>query len=57
MKHISPRERHTLFDDAQGIFTGTLFVSLAMVIFNQAGLLTGGKAGLAFVLHNATGMS
>jgi uncharacterized membrane-anchored protein YitT (DUF2179 family) len=57
MKHLSPPERHTLFDDAQGIFTGTLFVSLAMVIFNQAGLLTGGTAGLAFVLHYATGMS
>jgi uncharacterized membrane-anchored protein YitT (DUF2179 family) len=28
-----------------------------MVIFNQAGLLTGGTAGLAFVLHYATGMS
>ncbi|AYQ30217.1 MULTISPECIES: YitT family protein [unclassified Polaromonas] len=50
-------ERHTLFDDAQGIFTGTLFVSLAMVIFNQAGLLTGGTAGVAFVLHYATGVS
>jgi uncharacterized membrane-anchored protein YitT (DUF2179 family) len=50
-------ERHSLFDDAQGIFTGTLFVSLAMVIFNQAGLLTGGTAGVAFVLHYATGVS
>lgn len=57
MKTILPPERHSLFDDVQGIFTGTLFVSLALVIFNQAGLLTGGTAGLAFVLHYATGMS
>jgi len=32
-------------------------VSLALVIFNQAGLLTGITAGLAFVLHYATGVS
>ncbi len=57
MAQLTPPERHTLFDDAQGIFTGTLFVSLAMVIFNQAGLLTGGTAGVAFVLHYATGVS
>ncbi|MEO7885229.1 YitT family protein [Polaromonas sp.] len=57
MDPFPPPDRHTLFDDAQGIFTGTLFVSLAMVIFNQAGLLTGGTAGVAFVLHYATGVS
>ncbi|MDO9360261.1 MAG: YitT family protein [Polaromonas sp.] len=56
MKKLEPPARHTRFDDAQGIFTGTLFVSLAMVMFNQAGLLTGGTAGLAFVLHYATGI-
>ena len=54
---LKPPERHTLFDDAHGIFTGTLFVSLALLMFNQAGLLTGGTAGLAFVLHYATGVS
>lgn len=57
MKPLAPPERHTPFDDAQGIFTGTLFVSLALIIFNEAGLLTGGTAGLAFVLHYATGIS
>ena len=57
MKAHTPPDRHTLFDDVQGIFTGTLFVSLALVIFNQAGLLTGGTAGAAFVLHYATGIS
>jgi len=47
---------HTLFEDAQAIFTGTLFVSLALILFAQVGLLTGGTAGAAFVLHYATGV-
>jgi uncharacterized membrane-anchored protein YitT (DUF2179 family) len=50
-----PVQQHTLFEDAQAIFTGTLFVSLALVLFAQAGLMTGGTAGAAFVLHYATG--
>ncbi|WP_431261324.1 YitT family protein [Roseateles chitinivorans] len=48
---------HTAFEDAQAIFTGTLFVSLALILFAQVGLLTGGTAGAAFVLHYATGIS
>ena len=52
-----PTLRHSRFEDAQAIFTGTLFVSLALILFNQVGLLTGGAAGVAFLLHYATGMS
>jgi len=48
---------HTLFEDAQAIFTGVLFVSLALILFAQVGLMTGGTAGAAFVLHYATGIS
>ncbi|SEK38289.1 Uncharacterised 5xTM membrane BCR, YitT family COG1284 [Roseateles sp. YR242] len=48
---------HSTFEDAQAIFTGTLFVSLALILFAQVGLLTGGTAGAAFVLHYATGIS
>lgn len=48
--------RHTWLEDAQALFAGTLFVSLALVLFAQVGLLTGGTAGLAFVLHYATGI-
>ncbi|MFG6447050.1 YitT family protein [Roseateles sp. BYS180W] len=48
--------RHTPFEDAQALFTGVLFVSLAMILFAQVGLLTGGTAGAAFVLHYATGI-
>ncbi len=50
-------QTHTLFEDAQAIFTGVLFVSLALILFTQVGLLTGGTAGIAFVLHYATGIS
>jgi uncharacterized membrane-anchored protein YitT (DUF2179 family) len=49
--------QHTAFEDAQAIFTGALFVSLALILFAQVGLMTGGTAGAAFVLHYATGIS
>lgn len=52
-----PIHRHSRFEDVQAIFTGTLFVALAMMLFNQTGLLTGGTAGVAFLLHYATGIS
>jgi uncharacterized membrane-anchored protein YitT (DUF2179 family) len=39
----------------QALLIGTLFVALGVVLFRQAGLLTGGTAGMAFVLHYATG--
>jgi uncharacterized membrane-anchored protein YitT (DUF2179 family) len=54
---LPPPDRHTWFEDAQALFAGTLFVSLALSLYNQAGLLTGGTAGAAFVLHYATGIS
>jgi uncharacterized membrane-anchored protein YitT (DUF2179 family) len=54
MSTSTPVHVHTLFEDAQAIFTGTLFVSLALILFAQVGMLTGGTAGAAFVLHYAT---
>jgi uncharacterized membrane-anchored protein YitT (DUF2179 family) len=50
-------QRHSLFEDAQAIFTGVLFVSLALILFTQVGLMTGGTAGAAFLLHYATDIS
>lgn len=47
--------RHTLFDDLQAVLTGTLFVALGLLLFRQAGLVTGGTVGLAFLAHYATG--
>lgn len=52
-----PPSRHSHFDDAQALVTGTLFISLGVAMYKQAGLLTGGTAGLAFLLHYATGVS
>lgn len=50
-----PGQRHSLFDDFQGLATGTLFVALGVHLLRQAGLLTGGTAGIALVLHYASG--
>lgn len=47
---------HRLHEDLQALVTGTLFVALGLVMFKQAGLLTGGTAGLALLLHYATGV-
>jgi uncharacterized membrane-anchored protein YitT (DUF2179 family) len=46
---------HSLLEDVQALLTGTLFVALAVVLFRQAGMVTGGTAGLAFVAHYALG--
>ena len=47
--------RHTLFEDAQAVLTGTLFVALGVALFKQVGMLTGGTVGIAFLLHYASG--
>lgn len=47
--------RHTPLEDAQGLFTGTVLTALGIAIFAHLGFLTGGTAGLAFIVHYATG--
>jgi uncharacterized membrane-anchored protein YitT (DUF2179 family) len=47
--------RHTLFEDAQALLTGTLLIALAVLMYRHAGLLSGGTAGLAFLAHYASG--
>lgn len=47
---------HRPHEDVQALVTGTLFVALGVVMFGQAGLLTGGTAGIAFLLHYRTGV-
>ena len=49
--------RHGAFEDAQALFAGTLFVAMALMLFNQAGLLIGSTAGMAFLLHYVTDIS
>jgi len=50
-------DHHTPFEDLQALLTGTLFIALGVAMFKHAGLLTGGTAGVAFLLHYATGIS
>lgn len=45
---------HTSLEDVAAIITGVLLVSVGVAFFKQAGLVTGGMAGLAFSLHYAT---
>ena len=47
--------KHRPYEDVQALLTGTLFVALGITLFGHSGLLTGGTAGLAFLLHYATG--
>jgi uncharacterized membrane-anchored protein YitT (DUF2179 family) len=48
---------HHWFEDAQALLTGTLLFALAILLLRQAGLLTGGTAGITFLAHYATGVS
>ena len=52
-----PAIKHGAYEDVQALFSGSLFVGITMMMYAQAGLLTGSTAGLAFVLHYATGWS
>jgi uncharacterized membrane-anchored protein YitT (DUF2179 family) len=52
---MPPLRRHSVFEDAQAILTGALFVALGVTMFTHAGLLAGGTAGIAFLVHYATG--
>lgn len=47
--------QHTFFEDAQALVTATLFIALGVGMYGHAGLLTGGTAGIAFLVHYATG--
>jgi len=43
--------RHSLFEDAQALLVAPLFVAFAVLLFQHAGLLTGGTVGIAFLVH------
>lgn len=47
--------QHSRLEDAQALITGTLFIALGIALFKHAGLLTGGTAGIAFLIHYLTG--
>jgi uncharacterized membrane-anchored protein YitT (DUF2179 family) len=46
---------HTLAEDIQALLVAPLLVGFAVLLFRQAGLLTGGTVGLAFLIHYAGG--
>lgn len=46
---------HTWKDDIQGVFLGVFLTSLAVTILKANQQLTGGTAGVAFLLHYVTG--
>lgn len=47
-------QRHSLFEDAQALLVAPLFVAFAVLLFHEAGLLTGGTVGIAFLVHYLT---
>ncbi|QQG29285.1 YitT family protein [Pectobacterium carotovorum] len=48
---------HTLLEDILAILIGTLMVSFGVILLRQAGALTGGTAGIAFLIHYLTNVS
>lgn len=53
---LSERIPHTPIEDILALLLGTLVVSFGAALLKQAGALTGGMAGLAFLIHYATGI-
>ncbi|WP_082672744.1 YitT family protein [Luteimonas abyssi] len=47
--------RHTPVEDVQGLLLATLTASLGLAVFAQGGLVIGGMAGVALMLHHALG--
>lgn len=54
---FDPVTRHTRREDAQALVCGTALIALGVAMFQHAGLLSGGAAGLTFVLSYATGIT
>ena len=50
-------ERHAFYEDVIAIVMATLFLAFGVAIYAKAVLLAGGTAGMALLLHYATGYS
>lgn len=50
-------KRHTRIEDIQALVIGTLIIALGVNLFTQAGLITGGTAGMAFLLQYTTSLT
>lgn len=47
-------EQHSKIEDALAMLIGTFILSFAMVLLKQAGIMTGGTAGLSLLIHYIT---
>jgi len=50
-------EKHTLWDDAQGIVIGASLIAFAINLFSYSHFLSGGAAGMALLGHYVSGYS
>ncbi|MEH0831977.1 YitT family protein [Pectobacterium cacticida] len=59
MDNVIPTQKisHTRLEDILAIVIGTLMVSFGVILLRQAGALTGGTAGMAFLIHYLTDVS
>ena len=48
-------KQHSLFEDVQAILSATLIIALGLLALKTAGMVTGGTAGMALLLHYLTG--
>lgn len=46
---------HSWLDDVVAVLAGTLLISFGLALYRQAGILTGGTAGISFLLSYAGG--
>lgn len=54
---LPPGAKHSVIDDLQGILIGALLLALAISLFREATILTGGVAGVALLIDYATPIS
>lgn len=54
---MTSTERHSLFEDAQGIAYGATMAAFGILVLTHLGLVTGQTAGLAVLISYATGQS
>lgn len=52
-----PRFHHTVAEDVQGMLLATLVASIGLAIFAKGGIMIGGIAGVALLVHYATGFN
>jgi uncharacterized membrane-anchored protein YitT (DUF2179 family) len=48
--------RHAVYEDVLALVVGSLFISLSINMYAHVGLLTGGVAGLTFLIHYVSGI-